>query len=250
MNYFQQPGRTIINMTNNQQRSILTRLLILLAGFTVASAASARSYDVEIIVFEHVRETNVGSSDTLLLPVVRDAQTIPPVPTGTDPAQSLVQSQEPNLPIQSLKTLRLSDHAEKIKQSPGHRLMYHGGWRQIGFDQETAPYMRIALGTPVPMFTEPGDADSIYLKGYVTPPLNSNIRYNEKRTTTLYGGIKVWVGRFLHFETLLSYTPQGANQSFAIESGRRMRSRQIHYIDNPRVGIITKIFPVDETAPN
>ncbi|MEM7259358.1 MAG: CsiV family protein [Pseudomonadota bacterium] len=204
---------------------------------TWAAPAFAINYDVEVIIFEHVRNTSVGSSDNLLLPVIRDARTIP---EGADPGQ----------PTQPLPELRLQAEADKIRQSDGYRLLYHGGWRQPDYDQETAPYMRIALGQPVEMFVERGTPDSLYLTGYDIPPADLDTPVNQARSATLYGGIKVWVGRFLHFDTLLSYTPRGSTQSFAMQQDRRMRSRQLHYLDNPRIGIITKIFPVDETAAN
>ncbi len=214
------------------------RLLpLLLAGLIFSTPSHAVNYDVEVIIFEHVRNSSVGRSSTMLMPVIRGAQSIP-------------QQAEPNAPIQPLPQLRMQGEAQKINQSENHRLLYHGGWRQTDYDQETAPYMRIALGQQVPMFTERGDADSLYLRGYANPPADGSGRYTQVRSATVFGGIKVWVGRFLHFETLLSYTPSGSNQSFAMKADRRMRSRQIHYIDNPRLGIITKIYPVDEIAPN
>jgi hypothetical protein len=212
-------------------------LSLLLAALLFAAPAHAVNYDVEIIIFEHVRNSGVGRSNTMLLPVINGAQRIP-------------QQAEANAPIQPLPQLRLQAEAEKINQSGNHRLLYHGGWRQTDYNQESAPYMRIALGQQVPMFVERGDPDSVYLRGFSTTPANNSGRYSQVTSATVYGGVKVWVGRFLHFETLLSYTPPGSNQSYAMESDRRMRSRQIHYIDNPRMGIITKIFPVDETAPN
>jgi hypothetical protein len=212
-------------------------LSLLLATLLFAAPAHAVNYDVEIIIFEHVRNSGVGRSNTMLLPVINGAQRIP-------------QQAETNAPIQPLPQLRLQAEAEKINQSENHRLLYHGGWRQTDYNQESAPYMRIALGQQVPMFVERGDPDSVYLRGFSTPPANNSGRYSQVTSATVYGGVKVWVGRFLHFETLLSYTPPGSSQSYAMESDRRMRSRQIHYIDNPRMGIITKIFPVDETAPN
>lgn len=231
--------------TPAQRTTLLIKSLVLLAGLTIAATSHAINYDVEVIIFEHVRNTDVGSADTLLLPVVRGAQQIPAIqidPNATSAAQ------DPNALIKPLTTLRLQDEATQIRESNNHRLVYHGGWRQTDFSQEAAPYMRIAFGSSVQMFTERGDADSQYLNGYTSPPVNRAT--DQKRATTLYGGVKVWVGRFLHFDTLLAYTPQGGTRSFAMQSERRMRSRQLHYIDNPRFGIITKIFPVDETAAN
>lgn len=213
------------------------RLAAVLIGVIAATPGFAIDYDVEIIIFEHARNTSVGSSKTMLLPVVRDAKSIP-------------QQVEPNSPIQPLPQLRLQAEADRINQSDNYRLIYHGGWRQPDYDQETAPYMRIAMGEPVNMLVERGTPESLYLQGYKTPPIDADTPLSQARSATIYGGIKVWVGRFLHFDTLLSYTPRGSTQSFAMQQDRRMRSRQLHYLDNPRLGIITKIFPVDQTAPN
>jgi len=223
------------NIINNI--AFLSKSLLLTVSLVITAPAFAVDYDVEIIIFEHIRDTAVGSSDTLLVPVVRNAQRIP-------------DALAPGADIQPIGELRLLEEVEKIKASNNHRLMYHGGWRQGAIDQENAPFMSIALGRGFNLLAESGDADSIFLRGYSTPPLDQSLDLRQRRSTKLFGGIKVWVGRFLHFDTLLSYTPSGADYSFAFESERRMRSRQMHYIDHPRVGIITKIFPVDNTAPN
>ncbi len=228
-----------IKVTTNPiaAKHLPTLLLLTIAGLLFSSQARAIDYDVEIIIFEHVRDTSVGSSSSFLVPVIRNAEKIP-------------QAQVPGAAIQPLSELRLTAEAEKIKTSNNHRLMYHGGWRQAAIDEENAPYMSIAFGRGNRVLAERGDADSLYLRGYLDPPSNLQGDLREIGLAKLHGGIKVWVGRFLHFETLLSYTPPNANYSFAFESERRMRSRQLHYIDHPRVGIITKIFPVDESAPN
>lgn len=212
-------------------------LTLLLAGVVVAPSVHAVEYDVEVIIFENVRDTAVGSSDTLLLPVVRDAQQIPDAPV-------------PGATVQPIGELRLLNEVDKIKSSNNHRLLYHGGWRQGEIDEENAPYMSISLGGTFNLLTEQGDPDSQFLRGYLTPPVDTQLQLSQRRSARLQGGIKVWVGRFLHFETLLAYTKPGADHSFAFVSDRRMRSRQMHYIDNSKVGIITKIFPVDNSAPN
>lgn len=212
----------------------------------------AVNYDVEVIIFEHVRNTAVGSSNNLLLPVIRGAQPLPAAPkVPATPAVIPAVVPVSNAPIQALATLRLNEYADQISGSKNHRLLYHGGWRQADLNQEEAPYVSIALGPALDMFVERGDdPDSLFLNGFSQAPLDSPILLDQARSAKLYGGIKVWVGRFLHFETLLAYTPPGASKSFSFKSDRRMRSRQLHYIDNSRVGVLTKIYPVDETAPN
>ena len=219
--------------------SRLKRILYPCVLFSVflAPASHAIDYDVEIIIFEHVRDTSVGSSDTLLFPVLRNVERIPDGAIAGEP-------------VQPVGELRLQTEAAKIRSSNNHRLLYHGGWRQGEVDEESAPFMAVALGGQFDLLTEQAEEDSLYLRGYRTPPVDTPLALNPRRSTRLFGGIKVWVGRFLHFETRLAYTPANSDSSFAFESDRRLRSRQLHYIDHPRVGIITKIFPVDDTAPN
>jgi len=198
----------------------------------------AVNYDVELIIFEHARNTAVGSSPTYLYPVIDRARRIPQNAT------------EPNASLQALPKLRLLEDAEKIRQSGNHRLLYHGGWRQTDFDRENAPFMSIALGARQEVFVEQANSDSHYQRAFSRPPLKLDQNTTPKQIFQLFGGIKVWVGRFLHFDTRLVYTPANSRVSFKFESERRMRSRQMHYIDHSRVGILVKIFPVDETAAN
>jgi hypothetical protein len=212
---------------------VVTGLLLL-----IAKPGLAINYDVELIIFEHITNTGVGSSATYLYPVVDGAQQIPQDVT------------EPTALLQPLPQLRLAEDAEKIRQSGNHRLLYHGGWRQTDFDRENAPFMAIALGARQEVFVEQGDPDSNYLRGFKLPPLNLNQNMQSRNIYQLFGGVKVWVGRFLHFDTRLAYTPANGKVSYKFESERRMRSRQMHYIDHSRVGVLVKIFPVDETAAN
>lgn len=205
---------------------------------TLGKAGYARNYDVEMIVFEHVRNTSVGSSSSYLYPVVTGARRIP------------VEATEANAPLQPLPRLRLTEDAEKIRQSGNHRLLYHGGWRQTDFSKESAPFMSIALGERRQVYVEPAGPDSNYQRAFKQPPLNLDQNMQPKNIYQLFGGVKVWVGRFLHFDTRLAYTPPNGNVSYKFESERRMRSRRMHYIDHSRVGILVKIFPVDEIAPN
>lgn len=205
----------------------------------ISPGSYAIDYDVELIIFEHARRTSTGASDNLLLPVVRRAQPIPQPGFDT------------GAPIAPLSELRLTAEAAKLQASDGYRILYHGGWRQPDFNQETAPFMRVELGETISLFVERDDnPEQRYRAGYVEPPYDADRGYLEVSSSKLAGGIKVWVGRFLHLDTRLAYTPQGAVSSFKIETTRRMRSRQLHYIDHSRVGIIAKIYPVDDSAAN
>lgn len=65
------------------------------------------------------------------------------------------------------------------------------------------------------------------------------------------GYVRVTIGRYLHFETDLWTTigkrddmaPPQENQFVALRESRRMRSNELHYLDHPALGVITKISP-------
>ena len=152
-------------MTMNHRKifnKALTTVTLLVAAIALTKSAHAIEYDVEMIIFENVRETRVGSSDTLLLPVIPDTQAIPDAPV-------------PGADIQPLGELRLLSEVEKIRNSSSHHLLYHGGWRQGATDKETAPYMAISLGSTFNMLSEPGNEDSKFLRGYLSPPLDTEL---------------------------------------------------------------------------
>ncbi len=216
---------------------------LLLCGLLLLTARSAIAvnYDVELIIFEHARRTSVGASDSLLVPVVNGTRNLPqnqPQP-GIDNTFS------------ALPQLRLLDEAAKIDASGDYRMLYHGGWRQPALAEQEAPWMRIELGESKQMYMERADSDDpTFRVAWATPPFNADAGYTATTSHRLAGAVRVWVGRFLHLESQLAFTPTDATRSFRIQSDRRMRSRRLHYIDHTRIGIIAKIFPVDETAAN
>ena len=72
-----------------------------------------------------------------------------------------------------------------------------------------------------------------------------------KTEANLAGYVRVTIGRYLHFEADLWTTvekkdetdsPQD-NQFMALRESRRMRSDELHYLDHPALGVITKISP-------
>ena len=66
------------------------------------------------------------------------------------------------------------------------------------------------------------------------------------------GTVKVSVARYLHVELDLLYrrsgddaavAPEGTPTWFRLESERRMRSRELHYVDHPLFGVLMRITP-------
>ena len=72
-----------------------------------------------------------------------------------------------------------------------------------------------------------------------------------KTEANLAGYVRVTIGRYLHFEADLWTTMEKKdqtdspldNQFMALRESRRMRSNELHYLDHPALGVITKISP-------
>ena len=72
-----------------------------------------------------------------------------------------------------------------------------------------------------------------------------------KTDANLAGFVSVTIGRYLHFEADLWTTMEKKDQTdfpqdsqfMALRESRRMRSNELHYLDHPARGVITKISP-------
>jgi hypothetical protein len=63
----------------------------------------------------------------------------------------------------------------------------------------------------------------------------------------LKGLFYLHVSRYLHSKIDLQFIPENANTStdlISLQQSRRMRSKEVHYIDHPLVGAIIRILPV------
>lgn len=140
--------------------------------------------------------------------------------------------------------LSLSKNASSMASSGRYRVLRHMAWRQPGLDEESAVAVSINVG----------ERSTVYLpenlrpfEQFIPASLTPAAEWPREVTTfTINGTIKVRLGRFLHMETLLVFTDPETGQGFRLAQNRKMRSRELHYIDNPRFGILTRILPLDD----
>jgi hypothetical protein len=115
-----------------------------------------------------------------------------------------------------------------LAASPGYRVLYHRGWRQLAYDRAHA------VDYPVHTLADQG-------------------RHAVDGTVTLVRG------RFLHLDVDLSllatagretkYSDAPGNQPlYRLTESRRVRSSELHYFDHPRFGVIARVTPVAASA--
>ena len=125
--------------------------------------------------------------------------------------------------------LSLSPVRNTLRRSARYRPLLHAGWWVPGHPPNAARPVR--LGTRLDP-TAAGNGND--------PP-------------AVRGTVKVSVARYLHVELDLFYrlsggdmaaAPEGTPTWFRLRSERRMRSRELHYIDHPLFGVLVWIAPL------
>lgn len=224
----------------------MTRFLALLL-IAVVSPAWAVDYRVELIVFANT-ETQAFHSEQWAMEVD------PPV---LDDAVDLFTGDRARgfLP---LRDQELTQARELLENSERFEVIKHVVWQQPGLAADDAVPVRVHGGTDYgPQYPERmqprlevgEDGTIVEIPG-------------PERLEQLDGTIRVELGRYLHVYTdLLLRKPvvlermdpetQEAVQTPALldipmQEHRRMRSRELHYIDHPLLGVLVEITPVEE----
>lgn len=226
----------------------LTRLILLLIvnGQVLAetndAAVELKEYDIEVIIFEDARARylnneswnqdiktdSINSSDNKKLKVGQ-----------------LSKSKINAVELTNLKPAMLKHEYKRINNSSEYNVLFYSAWRQAGLAESNA-----------------FEIDINKLKN----------AHKNKSENTISGQLKVVLARYLHFHGKLDYirkneVEESVNAATAIEHlaeqsamdevvtaqsnghypftiQRRMRSKELHYIDHPLVGILVRINPV------
>lgn len=209
--------------------------------------AEVNEYDIEVVIFEDVSKRYVNSEQwprlghQLLSEQTEETTDIDnsKLVETTDPAGNDV------INISSSNTGMLDEYTKTIKASTRYNILVHKAWRQAGLDAESA------INIPV------SSVDNSIAN---TPASLSGLANSkEKISSSISGEIKIILGRYLHIYTDLIYKRPNPAYSpvlmstqndrlieYSIKSHRRMRSKELHYIDHPLVGILVMALPVEK----
>lgn len=239
----------MLNIQSFVRKTVFSLSVLLLTSLTPASHAAneQRYYDIEIVLFQH-------SAALQHLPELKDAPQQLELPEHYIQLGMPVTTENTDyLPGYYFRLLpeseyRLSDAAKKIATSNDYRIIKHFAWRQPGLDKSIAipVYIQNTIATEIDE-TKPGD-------GQPKSPLYTQAR--------LDGLIKVSLSRYLHLETELRFEangisplpepmvetdtteampaakPRPTTAVYYEKQKRRLRSKELHYIDHPVFGML------------
>jgi hypothetical protein len=182
---------------------------LLLAGVPAALPAQPW-YTVEVLVFEHLGEADGGhevwGGEGGLPDWEGAVQLFAPgdLPAGGANAFERLPRSE----------LALGEAWSRLERSGGYRPLLLTGWRQPGFG--------------------PGNARAVLIDGETMGgvPVQGTVRFHRQR--------------FLHVEAELLLARDGTDARpgrYRIRERRRMRSREVHYLDHPVFGVLLLAIP-------
>ncbi len=219
------------------------KLYVLVLILNACPVALAKDYIVEMIFFADTSNSAASSLHISTQPVVPNLQ-------GSlilnDNAVSHGFIPYPN------EALTLTNQAAALKKTGRYRILKHIAWLQPGLAREEAIPVRIHAGKN---YRNEFRERSFAQADFSDRKLPKNHPVNE-----LDGTVKVVLGRYLHVYTDLAYRrPFSINSfaegnalgrdrvlaDFAVKTHRKMRSKQLHYLDHPLLGILVEIRPAD-----
>lgn len=215
--------------------------LILLLALAPPAPAQTPLYKVELIVFA---PTDAGTTDEEIWPQDLPGPDMSAAVelrsgTGPDGLRALPESAR-----------ELAETARLLENSGRYHVIVHRVWQQPGLPAERAVAVAVHGGedysTAFPELMAPRweyDAQGVLVE-----------RPGPARLEQLDGWVKIVLGRYLHIHTdlvLRMPTPAGplGRERRLIEvhmrQQRRMRSRELHYLDHPLLGVLVKVTPLE-----
>ncbi len=222
-------------------------------------------YDVEIIIFEDANARYINSEDWMHENVIDTPapEKITELPENIDTSPENLDKlsideinaidDKSTLPFQNIKPEILTKEYKRINASKEYNVLFYGSWLQTGLKAEKAFEIDIE---------------------------NLDNTHEVTSKNTLSGNFKLILGRYLHIYSKLDYQRKlndaPAEQSivnteviepkntsevtskletsleeyehYLISNHRRMRSKVLHYIDHPLLGMLIQINPVKVSA--
>lgn len=223
-------------------------MFLLLASTTHIAHASL--YRFELIIFEYTNSQYSDSETWPTRPGEPDYGNALSYITGSSyKSGSSVNRGSYTFELEKPEQMILKKEARAIKRSSSRKLLLHTGWIQSMHTDKQARPIAIKIGKEYTRVETEPDMTGIY-SDYTTPA-SKTVRLKQ-----LEGTIKISISRYLHVWTdLLFRRPHGSStvanntgsenvQAFRYRDHRRMRSKELHYIDNPSFGILIYALPV------
>jgi hypothetical protein len=202
-------------MTTFRPSLICIFAVLLAGGAASAQQPGLQSYDVELVIFQHLGSSESPESWALESAAAGERMSIPDEEPTPFSAQSAAPPTTAAFPALAPAKFKLTAVEDTLRRSRKYRPLAHIGWTQPGFPRTEAKYF------PLSSLVDP--------------------------STGVVGQVALSRGRYLHLTLDLVFAPpEEGGQRYVVRQTRRMRSNERHYFDHPRFGVIAIITPSAE----
>ncbi|RDH83786.1 MAG: hypothetical protein DIZ80_06510 [endosymbiont of Galathealinum brachiosum] len=206
-----------------------TRLFFILIFQSLISVSFAREtgYEVELIIFEDAKARYLQSEDWSYNDMLHNKKE----------SEEKAVDKDPEYKQLSWDDSKLSANVARLRNNHNYKILVTKRWKQTGLDRKHA--------FNIPIDSNINNSTSIELEKTDTSFSTDNI---EPYVT---GNVKLIMSRYLHFNVNLKYIMPHDNNGeiesmlLPVVDERRMRSREIHYIDHPLVGVVVLATPYE-----
>ena len=218
------------NPNSRIRKTTVGMLAILIMILARLGEAQTTWYTVELIVFQHLSNDGLYSERWPLeagRPTIETAIQLT-LAESEDPSATETPSAFQLLPRSEFQ---LTEAAGRLKRSGGYRPLLHVAWRQPGYTRSEAKKVHIHSDIPN--------------RFRISNELDLNPDH------VIDGTVRLSRSRYLHLEADLLHERETPVDSptevttFRLQDSRRMRSREIHYIDHPLIGLLVLVTPYE-----
>lgn len=207
-----------------------TLLVILMMFLCRIGEAQTTWYTVELIVFQHLSNAGLYSEKWPLEPGN------PTFEGAVKLIEEATESSETTDLFNAFQLLprsefQLTETVGHLKRSAAYRPLLHIAWRQPGFARS--------------------EALKVHIHSDITNLLKVTNEFEFNPSQAINGTIQLSRARYLHLDADLYHYREVPLDSpvqtttFRIQDSRRMRSRELHYIDHPLVGLLVLATPYE-----
>jgi len=209
----------------------LAAITLVLGLLSAPAHAETTEYDFEIIIFEDTSNRYINSEQWQHELAKNNTET---EISNIQEAQQNTGSKtdkEALKDITPIKGIGLKRYANALKTNKRYNVLVHKAWRQAWHE----------------------DSEAIDI------PIDSRSAAGNDDRNSVHGSIRVVLERYLHIYTDMiyqqpnpEYNPEMVGEvgqpykQYPIKSHRRMRSKELHYLDHPMVGILVMAMPVEK----
>lgn len=237
--------------------STLACLLFISSNISATDYSDLKAYEIEVVIFKS-KSTKAAGSETWP-DLVTTESTSNSIELHNSTSLTLIPGPDEKAYYYSkipAENFRLTNEAEKLVKSNEYEVIFHSAWIQPGLDKENAEFIHIQsnendnnLNIIDPLLSD--SSQSINQAQSMILATDQNIIETQP---VLDGVIKVELGRYLHIFFDLKYKRdlapvQGIINTkssgtykeikyYPVQTQRRMRSKEVHYIDHPLIGIL------------